>query len=194
MPANIEIKATLRDRAAVEAVAARLSGGPPETFAQEDFFFRCEAARLKLRILAPDRGELIRYERADIAVVRRSSYRIARTSDPRLLLDILSATLGVAGVVRKLRTLYWIGQTRIHLDQVEGLGDFLELEVVLQPGQSDPEGKRIASQLLAEFCIGPEQLVAEAYIDLLSQSGRAPGPAAEEFLPLPLAHPRMGRS
>jgi predicted adenylyl cyclase CyaB len=169
MPSNIEIKATLRNRAAAEVVAARLSHAGPETFPQEDFFFTCDGARLKLRILAPDRGELIRYERADLADTRRSTYLIARTADPGILLDILTATLGRIGVVRKIRTLYRVGQTRIHIDQVQGLGEFLELEVVLEPGQTDSEGKSIAAALLADFGIEKQEIVAEAYVDLLSQ-------------------------
>lgn len=167
MASNIEIKAVLRNRAAAERVAARLSRAAPKIFSQEDVFFKCDGARLKLRILAPDQGELIRYERADLAEARRSSYLIARTADPTILLDILTATLSRTGVVRKLRTLYLVGQTRIHIDQVEGLGEFLELEVVLEPGQTDMEGGKIAAALLAEFGIEKEQIVAEAYVDLL---------------------------
>jgi predicted adenylyl cyclase CyaB len=167
MPSNIEIKAVLSNRAAAEAVAARLSGAPPQTFQQEDFFFHCDGARLKLRILQPNHGELIRYERDDIADACRSRYLIARTADPKILLDILTATLNRTGVVKKTRTLYFIGQTRVHLDRVEGLGEFLELEVVLQPSQSEREGENIAAALLADFGIDKQQVVGEAYIDLL---------------------------
>jgi len=157
----------------VEATAARICDSGPETIHQEDFFFVSRDARLKLRVFAPDRGELIRYERANVTDARRSRYLIARTPDPKVLLEILTATLGRAGVVKKTRVLYLVGQTRIHIDQVEGLGDFLELEVVLRPGQSDVEGKAIAAALLAEFGIGKEQLIGEAYVDLLArQAGR----------------------
>jgi predicted adenylyl cyclase CyaB len=173
MPANIEIKATLQNRAAVEATAARLSDAGPETIHQQDFFFSGGGARLKLRILAPDRGELIRYERADVAEARCSRYLIARTPDPQILLDILTATLGRTGVVKKTRTLYLVGQTRIHIDHVEGLGDFLELEVVLRPGQSEAAGKSIAATLLSDFRIGKQQLIGEAYIDLVARQHRA---------------------
>ena len=70
-------------------------------------------------------------------------------------------------MVRKVRTLYLVGQTRIHIDEVEGLGAFLELEVVLEPGQTDLEGKQIAAALPTEFGIAKQQIVAEAYVDLL---------------------------
>ncbi|MGB8833952.1 MAG: class IV adenylate cyclase [Candidatus Sulfotelmatobacter sp.] len=169
MPTNVEIKAVLVDRSAVEAIVARLCDSGPEVIQQEDTFFACKGGRLKLRILAPDRGELIRYERSDVAEVRESHYSIARTSDPLILLNILTSALGKTGVVRKTRTLYMIGQTRIHLDSVKGLGDYLELEVVLRPGQSRIEGKAIADQLLAQFGIEERHLLAEAYVDLLAR-------------------------
>lgn len=158
MPANIEIKAKLKDRTSAEAIAARLSKASPETIRQDDIFFPSTNARLKLRILAPDEGQLIRYERASTPEPRRSSYLIARTTDPYNLLEILTATLGRIGVVRKTRTLYLIGQTRVHIDLVEGLGNFLELEVVLRPNQSEPEGQNIASALFSEFGVAHSDL------------------------------------
>jgi predicted adenylyl cyclase CyaB len=167
MPSNIEIKAILQDRGSVEAIAARLSHAKPELIHQEDHFFRCDGARLKLRVLAADRGELIRYERVNLAETRCSRYLIARTSDPMILLEILEKTLGKIGEVQKDRTLYMIGQTRVHLDRVSSLGGFRELEVVLGRGQSEDEGKAIAEHLLSTFGIDKKDLVAEAYIDLL---------------------------
>jgi predicted adenylyl cyclase CyaB len=173
MPSNIEIKAILKNRVVVEAVAAQLSDTGPELIPQEDVFFRSDGARLKLRILGPERGEIIRYERDDLADIRRSRYRIARTSDPQNLLDILTKTLGRIGVVKKVRTLYLIGQTRVHLDRVEGLGDFLELEVVLRPEQDESEGKSIAEALLKRFGIEKKHFIAEPYIDLLAHRGHS---------------------
>jgi predicted adenylyl cyclase CyaB len=170
MPSNIEIKAVLRERARVEAIAARLSDRGPEVIRQEDVFFFCEGARLKLRIFGSDRGELIRYERSNVADARCSKYEIARTSDPLILLEILTKTLGRVGAVKKIRTLYLIGQTRVHLDQVSGLGDFLELEVVLRAEQSEMEGKAVAETLLSTLGIGEQDLIGEAYIDLLARA------------------------
>jgi predicted adenylyl cyclase CyaB len=159
----------LTNRIAAQETAARLSDTGPETIQQQDIFFSCAGARLKLRVLGPDRGELIRYERADAADIRSSHYQIARTDDPASLLDILTKTLGRGGVVKKTRTLYRIGQTRVHIDHVEELGDFLELEVVLRSEQNDSEGKHIAEALLSAFGIENQHLVAEAYVDLLAR-------------------------
>ena len=172
MPSNIEIKAILRDRAAAETLAAALSGNGPEILRQTDVFFRSAGARLKLRILGAGRGELIRYERADLAEVRPSRYTIARTPDPEDLLEILTRALAQAGTVKKTRQLYLVGQTRIHIDAVEELGDFLELEVVLRPGQSEAEGRQIALELLTKFNIESRDLLAEAYVDLLEARRR----------------------
>jgi predicted adenylyl cyclase CyaB len=171
MPSNVEIKAPLKNGAAAETVAIRLSDTSPEMIRQEDIFFHSNGARLKLRILGADRGELIRYERSDVADARCSRYLIARTADPQVFKEILTKTLGITGVVKKTRTLYLIGQTRVHIDEVEGLGTFLELEVVLREGQSQAEGKDVAKNLMAEFGIDKQELIPEAYVDLLNSKG-----------------------
>ena len=82
---------------------------------------------------------------------------------------MLSAALDVRGVVRKRRSVYLVGQTRVHLDQVEGLGDFVELEVVLQPQQNSSDGVAIAHDLMRKLGILPSQLIDKAYIDLLEK-------------------------
>jgi predicted adenylyl cyclase CyaB len=168
MSRNIEIKAVLRDRDAVIAAAARRTDTVPEMISQHDFFFRCGAGRLKLRVFQPDCGELIQYEREDLAGPRCSRYQIAYTSTPEIMLDILTRTLGRIGEVKKTRILFVIGQTRVHIDTVEGLGDFLELEVVLRPEQTEAEGRHVAEELLTEFGIKHDQLIAKAYVDLLT--------------------------
>lgn len=170
MPSNIEIKAVLRDRQAAEGVARRLSDSGPQVLHQVDTFFACRNARLKLRILEADHGELIRYERDNQTGPKLSAYTIARTPEPEALLKILTETLGQTGSVKKRRTLYLVGQTRVHLDEVEGLGDFIELEVVLRPEQSEVDGGAIARELLQQFAIPPSDLIAKSYVELLQDS------------------------
>ncbi len=169
MPTNIEIKARLRDRAAVEARARQLTDLPAETIPQTDTFFVTQQGRLKLRELAPDRAQLVYYRRVDQGGPKRSDYRIFETPDVQGLRETLSLALGVRGVVRKVRSLYLIGQTRLHLDQVEDLGEFMELEVVLWPGQSEAEGMAIANDLMDQLGIVASDLVEGAYMDLLEQ-------------------------
>jgi len=81
---------------------------------------------------------------------------------------------GQAGRVRKHRTLFLAGRTRIHLDKVEGLGDFLELEVVLEEGESAEKGVQEAHGLMAKLGIEPSQLIEDAYVDLLSGGRKLP--------------------
>lgn len=167
MNRNVEIKARVASREAIERQARDLAGEGPVTLVQEDTFFVCPRGRLKLRRLGATEGELIYYERPDSAEPKESRYAVCRTPDPERLAATLSLALGVRGVVRKSRTLYLVGPTRIHLDSVEGLGDFVELEVVLRPDQSASDGAAIARDLMARLGISCDQLVREAYIDLL---------------------------
>ena len=167
MPANIEIKARVRNFAALRSLAEALSGGPPTVIHQEDSFFHTAKGRLKLRVLAPERGQLIYYEREDRGGPKRSDYHLFNTGDPDNLKQTLSLALGIRGVVRKTRFLYLVGQTRVHLDDVEGLGEFMELEVVMRDGQSDADGQQIAEDLMARLGIEPGDLLEGAYVDMM---------------------------
>jgi predicted adenylyl cyclase CyaB len=168
MASNIEIKARARDFPTQQNAARRLSGDQDGTILeQEDIFFEVPDGRLKLRLLGPQQGELIYYQRANQAGPRPSNYLIVRTNDPDALKAVLEAALPVVGSVRKRRTLYLVGQTRIHLDAVENLGQFIELEYVLQPNESANNGQKTVQNLMAELGIQPQDLLAEAYLDLL---------------------------
>ena len=167
MASNIEIKARVDDFDALKARAESLSDQPVKVIPQEDTFFNTEKGRLKLRVLAPNLGYLIYYERPDQDGPKRSDYHLAETRDPENLKTALSLALGVRGVVRKTRYLYMAGQTRIHLDEVEGLGHFMELEVVMRAGQSDAEGQAIAEDLMRRLGVREDALLEGAYMDLL---------------------------
>lgn len=171
MARNIEIKARVASLAAVESLAAALSGEEPVAIAQDDTFFACPDGRLKLRAFSDGTGELIFYRRADDTGPKESFYVISPTSSPDTLRDALGLAYGVIGRVRKQRLLFMAGRTRIHLDRVEGLGEFLELEVVLRDGESAEAGMAEARELLASLRIAPEQLVSGTYLDLLAQRG-----------------------
>jgi predicted adenylyl cyclase CyaB len=167
MPANIEIKARANNFAELRRRVETLSDSPPQVIPQEDTFFNSPQGRLKLRQLKPDLGQLVFYQRTDAAGPKRSNYSIFETRDPEGLKNALSQALGVRGVVRKTRTLYLVGQTRVHLDEVAGLGDFMELEVVLRPGQTDEEGQAIARDLMTRLGVEEKDLLEGAYMDLL---------------------------
>jgi predicted adenylyl cyclase CyaB len=172
MPSNIEIKARVADLPRTQALVAAISDTLPQTLQQRDTFFRCGNGRLKLRELETGASELIFYDRANVTGAKQSDYEIAQVADPDALRHVLRRALGVTQVVEKTRLLYLVGQTRVHLDSVAGLGDFLELEVVLRPDQSPAEGQIIAANLMRRLGIHDSDLIATAYADMLSASGR----------------------
>lgn len=163
---NVEIKARAGDLEAVRAAVEGLADRGPEVIEQADTFFECPRGRLKLRRFSQSRGELIYYERTDSSDPAETTYIICPTDEPELLTDVLSRAFGVKGVVRKRRAVYLIGQTRVHLDEMEGLGQFVELETVLDKGQSAAEGRRIVRDLMAQLGLQESDLVEKAYIDL----------------------------
>ncbi len=168
MPSNIEIKARARDFPGLRRCAEGLSDTPVQVISQEDTFFNVPKGRLKLRVLAPDRAQLVYYERPDRNGPKRSDYQIFETNNPEGLKATLSLALGVRGVVKKTRYFYLVGQTRIHLDEVEGLGQFMELEVVMRPGQSDEQGQAIAEELMTRLGVPRDDLLEGAYMDLIA--------------------------
>lgn len=173
MARNVEIKVRLADPAAVERRAAALADRGPEPILQDDTFFAARQGRLKLRAFADGRGELIAYDRPDATGPRLSDYTIAPVADPAALRTALARALGTAGRVVKRRVLYLAGPTRIHLDRVDGLGDFLELEVVLRDGQTAADGEAVARDLLDRLGLADAQPIAGAYVDLLNTKDSA---------------------
>jgi predicted adenylyl cyclase CyaB len=168
MPSNIELKARDIDPARTRALAKHISDAPAVELKQEDTFFSCPNGRLKLRRISPAHNELIFYRRPDVAETKQSDYLIAPVTAPESLAAVLTAACGNFRTVVKTRWLFQVGQTRIHLDEVEGLGSFIELEVVLLEGQPPQEGHCIARELMARLGIRDGDLVEGAYADLLT--------------------------
>ncbi|NIO00706.1 MAG: CYTH domain-containing protein [Candidatus Latescibacteria bacterium] len=168
MRRNIEIKAKISDLTAITERVNAIADCGPTLIDHEDTFFRSSRGRLKLRKFSDSKGELIYYDRPDSIEPSECRYIRSSISAPGEIIEILSRSIGIRGVVRKRRTIYVIGQTRIHLDEVEGLGKFIELEVVLLPGQGATEGVRIARDLIDKLGILEPDLVDKAYIDLLN--------------------------
>jgi adenylate cyclase class IV len=170
MPRNIEIKARIASVEALTPLAAAIADQGPFEIAQDDTFFACEAGRLKLRAFSAEQGELIFYRRANQRGPKESFYLRSPTSTPDSLREALSLAYGQAGRVRKHRTLFLVGRTRVHLDRVIGLGHFVELEVVLEDGEPPEVGVREAHELMARLGIEPSQLIDGAYVDLIADS------------------------
>ena len=167
MPRNIEIKARIESVEALLPLVSSISERGPFEIVQDDTFFTSPSGRLKLRVFSPHEGELIFYQRPDQGGPKESRYSISKTTAPATLRELLSQALGEVGGVEKHRTLFLIGRTRIHLDRVKGLGDFLELEVVLGEHEAPQAGIDEAQKLMAKLGVKPSQLVHGAYLDLM---------------------------
>jgi predicted adenylyl cyclase CyaB len=172
MPRNVEIKARVRDMDPLRAAAENIATENPVVLHQHDVFYRVECGRLKLRRFPDGPAELIRYQRPDASGPKTSDYDIFRTDDGQGLHDLLAASLGIRGEVIKKRTLVVAGRTRIHLDEVEGLGDYMELEVVLEDDEEDTVGEAETRDLMKKLGIGPGDLVTGAYIDMMERASR----------------------
>ena len=168
MARNIEIKARIDSIEALAAKVASFADQGPLEISQDDAFFRCEQGRLKLRVISDTEAELIFYRRVDQVGPKESFYLRTPTADPAGLREALTQAYGQSGRVCKQRRLYLVGRTRVHLDRVVGLGDFLELEVVLRQDEAAEAGLREAQALMARLGIEARQLVAAAYVDLLA--------------------------
>ena len=170
MPRNVEIKARIAGVAALTHRAAQLADTGPVVLEQDDTFFTCPNGRLKLRDQFAAGAELIFYQRADESGPKESFYVRTPVPDPDAMRTLLQRAYGQTGRVRKRRVLYLVGRTRIHLDAVAGLGEFLELEVVLRDGESAAEGVGEARTIMAALGIEPQQLLEGAYVDHLERT------------------------
>ena len=189
MPRNIEIKARIHSVEALLPLARALADSDAELIEQDDSFYAVPNGRLKLRrfgaIDSKHRdgpAELIHYHRPDSGDAKASDYVRVRVPDPDALHQALARGCGLIGRVQKTRWLLLVGATRIHLDRVAGLGDFMELEVVLRDGQADDDGAAVAEALMRQLGLDAAPRIAGAYLDLLSArpgtSGAAPTPGA----------------
>jgi predicted adenylyl cyclase CyaB len=167
VPRNIEITARIASIEALLPTVLAVADQGPQQIAQDDTFFRCDTGRLKLRVFSSSRAELIYYRRSNQKGPKESFYIRAPTPEPDALREALTGAYGQVGRVQKQRTLFLAGRTRIHLDRVSGLGDFLELEVVLEDHESSEAGVLEANALLKRLGIEPSQLIEGAYVDLL---------------------------
>ena len=138
---------------------------------QVDTFFKVPKGRLKLRESTLKGDMLIPYLRPNVRGPKTSQYVVIPIPDAAKTKLLLKATLGVEGVVEKQRELYLLGNVRIHLDRVKGLGNFLEFEAVISkdtPKNRKAETNKV-KKLLDVFEVGPKDLLENSYRDLLKR-------------------------
>jgi adenylate cyclase, class 2 len=168
---NLELKARDRDPRRSVRVSEELDAEDKGTLSQRDTYFEVPRGRLKLREELDAPAQLIAYERPDLTGQKESRYRLVEVPDPTELREALAAVLGIAVVVTKTRRLFIFEGVRIHLDRVDGLGDFIEFEGVAADGKDPGDFTGLLADLRESFGIRDEDLVRESYSDL-SSTGR----------------------
>jgi homotetrameric cytidine deaminase len=168
---NVELKAHAADLDAIAKRCAELGAEDLGVLHQRDTYFVARSARLKLREERDRGSELIAWGRADVATPTESTYVLAPVSAPEGMREALEYALGPPPVVvSKRRHLFiWEG-VRIHLDEVDELGTFIEFEAVLNSGadgEAIAAGHEKLARLRSELGIDDSDLVAVGYADLL---------------------------
>ena len=118
--------------------------------------------------MGPGEAHLIFYRRENIPGPTRSDYEIAFTSDPEALRNMLKEVMGTWIEVDKKRKVWLWENVRIHLDEVKGLGQFVELEAVIEEGKDLEDSQERVEMLLRALEIQPDHLVGESYSDMLA--------------------------
>ena len=160
---NIELKARLADLEQARNVAETLATEVVGVEHQQDTYFGCRTGRLKLRERRGLPAQLIAYHRTDDVQERPSDYRLVEIADPSAVKGALEAALGIETVVVKRREIFLHENVRIHLDDVEGLGTYLEFEAVLSPEDSEAEQYARLTLLRERFAIADEDIVSGSY-------------------------------
>lgn len=164
---NVEIKARLsnpeRVREKLQALGADFKGSDRQT----DTYFNCPSGRLKLRE-GNIENSLIYYERGNVSGPRQSLVKLAKLPAGTALRDVLSGALGVKIEVKKTREIYFIGNVKFHIDIVDGLGGFCEIEAI--DDSAAPDKEKLLTQCrhyMAELGIQQDELIDRSYSDLL---------------------------
>ncbi len=169
MSFNIELKARYSDLDLFEQNVLKLSHTFDGLDNQTDTFFKVPNGRLKLRESSLYGNFLIPYLRPDDSGPKRSDYSLLPVSDVPATKRILDKMIGTLLVVRKVRKIYLYENVRIHLDQVERLGDFVEFEAVVEQEADIPENQEKLKTLIRYFGIPESDFIARAYADLLQE-------------------------
>jgi predicted adenylyl cyclase CyaB len=168
MRKNIEIKARCNDLSAARRAAKKLGMRRVGILHQTDTYFHAPHGRLKLREIRGQRAELIWYDRPNRASARDSHYTIVHIDDPRTMKTALTLALGVSSVVIKRRELWMFRNVRIHLDEIGGLGTFIELEAVIAKGNAPALSRRRLGMLCEVLGIRKQDQLAASYGELIA--------------------------
>ena len=164
---NVELKARLVDADTARRIASAIATKRVDPQHQIDTYFHCRQGRLKLRQIDGLRAELVWYSRTDQKDPKTSDYQLVPLSNPETLKAALAAALGIRAVVEKRREIFFYHNVRIHLDDVVGLGRFLEFEAVLGPEVDETAGRALIDSLMQRFAVSPADRMATSYGEMV---------------------------
>lgn len=170
MRQTIGLKARIDNRDALVTRVEELSDSGRVEITQSDTFFECPQGTLKLRTRDEQEGRLMAHTPSVASGPGLSAYASTPTAEAATLRETLSLAYGVLGRVRIDRMLYVSDETRIHLDRIDDVGDFIELEITLNESQSADLALRDAHELMHRLGVGDSSLVSGTYLDLSQAS------------------------
>ena len=181
MPRNIEIKARLSDLEAARAIAVDLGAAPHGVEEQTDRYYTLDAGRrVKLRTIRGSRAELITYDRPEVRGVRASEYTLTPVRDEAAGLCLVPKSAPLVVVHKRREVLLW-DNVRIHLDEVDGLGSFLELEAGVDASHDETACRAQIDSLMNALRLSEPELIRASYAELILECG---GPEPVEGPPL----------
>ncbi len=167
---NVEIKANCPDPGHVREVLRNLESDFKGVDHQIDTYFHCASGRLKLREGNIERA-LIHYRRSDQAGPKRSDVTMFEIQSSGELKTLLIRALGVLVVVEKKREIHFVGNVKIHLDEVEELGNFVEIEAIADEKTNSEAALRAQCETFMErLGVMPEHLIERSYSDMLLEN------------------------
>lgn len=172
MGLNIEIKARCNDLQKIEKIIIEKNWPLHAIEIQKDTFFNVPAGRLKLREINNERAVLIPYFRPDSDKPREAEYVLLPVNEAEQTIKILKEMFGIRQIVEKKRMVYLYENVRIHLDRVDSLGTFIELEGVIKKAEQEKETHTKLKRLMDLFGINQQNIIKEAYIDMLKKGNK----------------------
>ncbi|MGD1046070.1 MAG: class IV adenylate cyclase [Bacteroidota bacterium] len=167
MPQNLELKARISSVSEALHTAHRLKAQAKGILQQRDIYYKVSRGRLKLRISNGGSAELIFYNRPNKKGSRYSDYFVLPIDDAIRTNALCTAAFRQKVVVEKKRRLFLYKNSRIHLDEVRGLGTFIEFEVLVRYGIR--QAQKLLEVLSTEFAIKQTAILAFSYSDMLLQ-------------------------
>jgi predicted adenylyl cyclase CyaB len=164
---NVEIKARCTDADFIRKYLISKKADFKGTDKQTDTYFSVRDGRLKLRE-GNIENNLIYYKRDDQAGPKNSRFKLVKVQDAAGLKEMLADSIGIKVVVTKKREIYYIGNVKFHIDEVPGLGSFVEIEAGnILADLSEKQLKEQCVYYMTEFGIKEKDLIEISYSDLL---------------------------